>query len=116
MGNHDKVRSLYFYKDYFEIFFVKQNQKVKDKIIWTFELLQTQVRLSENYFKLLEPTEGIYEIRVQLGSNNIRILCFFDRGKLIVVANAFYKKTQKTPKQEIIKAITIKKEYESEKE
>jgi len=34
---------------------------------------------------------------------------------LIVLANGFQKKTQKTPKKEIEKALKIKKEYEDEK-
>jgi len=41
--------------------------------------------------------------------------CFFDEGKLIVLANGFQKKTQKTPKSEIEKALKIKKEYEQQK-
>ena len=40
--------------------------------------------------------------------------CFFDKGKLIVLANGFQKKEQKTPKKEIEKALKIKKEYENE--
>ena len=43
-----------------------------------------------------------------------RIFCFFDEGKLIVLANGFQKKTQKTPKQEIEKALKIKELYHEE--
>jgi len=43
------------------------------------------------------------------------VQCFFDEGKLVVLANGFQKKTQKTPKNEIEKALKIKKEYETEK-
>jgi phage-related protein len=39
---------------------------------------------------------------------------FFDRGKLIILANEFHKKTQKTPKKEIKKALKIMKEYNDE--
>ncbi|WP_255490208.1 type II toxin-antitoxin system RelE/ParE family toxin [Emticicia sp. CRIBPO] len=39
---------------------------------------------------------------------------FFDHGKLIVLANGFQKKDQKTPKKEIEKALKIKDEYEKE--
>jgi len=39
---------------------------------------------------------------------------FFDKGKLIVLANGFQKKEQKTPRKEIEKALKIKKEYENE--
>ncbi|WP_457288684.1 type II toxin-antitoxin system RelE/ParE family toxin [Pedobacter sp. UYP24] len=40
-----------------------------------------------------------------------RIFCFFDDGKLIVLANGFQKKTRKTPKAEIEKALKIKNQY-----
>ncbi|MFM7895487.1 MAG: type II toxin-antitoxin system RelE/ParE family toxin, partial [Flavobacterium sp.] len=49
------------------------------------------------------------------GSDIFRIFCFFDEGQLVVLANGFQKKTQKTPKNEIEKAIKIKNEYENEK-
>ena len=100
-----------FYKEYFESFFLKQNQKVKDKIIWTLNLIEEIQFIPKTYLKHLEGTEGIYEIRVQQASNIFRKLSFFDEGKLILLANAFQKKTQKTPKQEIVKALKIKDEY-----
>jgi len=40
---------------------------------------------------------------------------FFDQGQLIILTNGFQKKTQKTPKKQIEKAIKIKTEYENEK-
>jgi phage-related protein len=57
----------------------------------------------------------LYEIRIQLGKDIFRIFCFFDAGKLIIITNGFQKKTQKTPKQEIEKALKIKQDYENEK-
>ena len=71
-------------------------------------------RVPETYLKYLEGTDGLYEIRIKLGSDIYRIFSFFDKGKLVVLANGFQKKTQKTPKQEIEKALKIKKEYENE--
>ena len=68
-------------------------------------------KIPENYLKHLEGTEGLYEIRIQVGSDIFRIFCFFDEGKLVVLANGFQKKTQKTPKQEIVKALKIMEEY-----
>jgi len=55
------------------------------------------------------------EIRVELGNNIYRIFSFFDKGNLVVLGNAFQKKTQKAPKKEIEKALTIMKEYNYEK-
>ncbi|MFC0264603.1 MULTISPECIES: type II toxin-antitoxin system RelE/ParE family toxin [Cyclobacteriaceae] len=115
MDKSQKHRKITFYKDYFQDFFSKQNKKVKAKIVWTFELIEDLQRVPETYLKHLENTDGLYEIRVQLGSNIFRIFCFFDEGQLIVLANGFQKKSQKTPKKEIEMALKIKAEYESEK-
>ena len=94
---------------------MKQRDKVQDKIIWTFDLIEDLQRIPETYLKHIENTEGLFEIRVQSGSDIFRIFCFFDQGQLIVLANGFQKKTQKTPKKEIEKALKIKTEYENEK-
>ena len=110
-----KIRQIFLYKNYFTDFFVKQRQKVKDKIVWTFKVIETVQKVSTDYLKHIEGTDGLYEIRVQLGSDIFRIFCFFDEGKLVVLANGFQKKTQKTPKQEIEKALKIKEEYGKEK-
>jgi phage-related protein len=56
-------------------------------------------------------TEGLFEIRVQQGSDIFRIFCFFDSGQLVVIINGFQKKSSKTPKQEILKAEKIRKEF-----
>ena len=115
MNIKQRYRTIIFYKNYFEEFFLKQSSKVKNKIIWTFDLIEELPRVPEMYLKRIVNTGGLYEIRVQFGSDSFRIFCFFDEGKIIVLANGFQKKSQKTPKQEIEKALKIKKEYEREK-
>ena len=110
-----KYRQIVFYKEYFQEFFVKQSEKVKAKIVWTLELIQEIQRIPETYLKHIENTEGLYEIRVQNGSDIFRIFCFFDKGKLVILVNGFQKKTQKTPKKEIELALKIKLEYENKK-
>jgi len=92
--NH-KHRTIIFYKSYFEEFFTKQRQKVKEKIIWTFDLIEDLLQVPETYLKHLEGTDGLYEIRVQQGSDIFRIFCFFDKGKLIVVTSGFKRKLKK---------------------
>jgi phage-related protein len=111
-----KHRTVTFYKGYFQQFFVQQRDKVQAKIIWTLDLVEQLERVPETYLKHLEGTDGLYEIRVQLASDIFRIFCFFDEGKLVVLANGFQKKSQKTPKAEIEKALKIKQEYEHEKQ
>ena len=112
----NKKREVFFYKDYFESFYQKQKEKVQEKIIWTFDLIEEVENVPEKYLKHLTRTDGLYEIRIQLGNDIFRVFCFFDKGKLVVLMNGFQKKTQKTPKKEIVKALKIKKEYEYEKQ
>ena len=114
--NKQKHRTILVYKDYFQEFFVKQSEKVKEKIIWTFTLIEEIQRVPKSFLKYIDNTDGLFEIRVQFGNNIFRIFCFFDQGKIVVLANGFQKKTQKTPKKEIEKALKIKKQYENEKQ
>ncbi len=109
-----KIRTVVFYKNYFETFFIKQTDKVKKKIVWTLNLIEEVQTVPETYLKHLKGTQGLYEVRVQSGSNIYRVFCFFDEGKIVVIMNGFQKKSQKTPKGEIEKALKIKKEYEQE--
>ena len=115
MSASNKFRTITIYRQHFPEFFAKQRQKVKDKIIWTFKLIEEIQHVPETYLKYLEGTAGLFEIRVQSGNDIFRIFCFFDEGKLIILANGFQRKTQKTPKQEIEKALKIKELYHEEK-
>lgn len=108
-----KYRTVEFYKSYFEDFFVTLDNKVKEKFIWTFQLIEEVEIIPKKYLKHIG--EGIYEIRVKQGSNIFRVFAFFEENKIIIAVNGFVKKTQKTPKGEIQKAIKIRREYESEK-
>ena len=109
-----KHRKVVTYKDYFKEFLRKQPDAVKKKIIWTLELIEDLEQVPETYLKHLKGTEGLYEIRVSLGTNIYRIFCFFTEKQLVILMNSFQKKSQKTPKSEIIKALKIKEEYEQE--
>ncbi|MBK6399560.1 MAG: type II toxin-antitoxin system RelE/ParE family toxin [Bacteroidetes bacterium] len=111
-----KIRQVIAYKDYFLNFYKMLPDHVQIKIEWTLKLIEVTQRVPEKYFKHLEGTKGLYEIRVEVGSNIYRIFSFFDKGNLVVLGNAFQKKTQKTPKTEIKKALKIKEEYQNEKQ
>jgi phage-related protein len=109
------MRTVLLYKRYFLDFYEAQSEDVQEKIAWTLDLICELPRVPEKYFKHIESTEGLFEIRVQMGSNIFRIFCFFDKGNLIILGNAFQKKDQKTPKNEIKLALKIMQEYFDEK-
>ncbi|MFA9188871.1 type II toxin-antitoxin system RelE/ParE family toxin [Flavobacterium sp. FBOR7N2.3] len=110
-----KVRKVIAYKNYFEEFLLEQPRKVQDKIFKIIEAIETLERIPSNYLKSMEGTNGLYEARIQLASNIWRVFCFFDNGKLVILLNGFQKKTQKTPKNEIEKALRLMNQYYQEK-
>jgi len=112
--NGKQFREVIFYGEYFWEFYCKQSRKVKDKITWTIGLLKYLEVVPEKYLKHIEETD-LYEIRVSFGNNIFRIFCFFDKDRLVIVLNGFQKKTQKTPRNEIDRAIRLKKEYYEDK-
>lgn len=108
-------RIILYYKRYYLDFFEQLPLTTQKKFNWTLLLISTVERVPSQYFEHLTNTTGLYEIRVESGSNIYRVFCFFDKGNLIILTNGFHKKTQKTPKKEIERAERIKQEYFNEK-
>ena len=111
----EKVRKVIQYKHYFEEFLLAQPTKVQDKIFKVIEIIETYQRVPSTYLKVIVGTNGLYEARIKLGSNIWRVFCFFDKGKLVILLNGFAKKTQKTPKKEIDKAVELMNQYYEDK-
>ncbi len=78
-------------------------------LLWTIEMVP------KKYFNHIENSDGLFEIRAEVGSNIFRVFSFFDEGNLVILLNGFQKKSQKTPKNEIELAEKLKKEYFNEK-
>jgi hypothetical protein len=81
------IREIFYYRHYFLEFFNELNEDVQKKFNWTLELIATVERVPKKYFQHMTGTVGLYEIRVEVGSNIFRAFAFFDQGQLIVVAN-----------------------------
>jgi phage-related protein len=108
-------RRIITYKKRFLDFYKEQDSKVQKKIEFVLDLVRFEERVPIRFFKFLEGSNGIYEIRVFTTFKNIRIFCFFDKGELIVLTNCLIKKTQKTPRKEIKLAEKLKNDYLNEK-
>jgi phage-related protein len=104
-------RLIIFFENHFIEFYQMQDQKVKDKIQYVFELIRQVDQVPEKFLKHLTGTNGLYEIRIDYQSNIFRIFCCFDQGKLVVLFNGFQKKTQKTLRKEVDKAEKLMQDY-----
>ena len=87
------------------------SDKQAKKVVWVLRLVRDLNFIPKEYFKKLIGTNDIWEIRVKSSNNIFRILCFFDKGDLIVLTNGFVKKSQKTPVKEIKLAEKRKQDY-----
>ncbi|MCK9452591.1 MAG: type II toxin-antitoxin system RelE/ParE family toxin [Bacteroidales bacterium] len=105
------VRQIIFHGDYFLGFYKNLDIKVKAKIQFVFELIKQVDRVPDKFLSPIKGYKGLFEIRIEYQSNIYRVFCCFDKGQLVVLLNGFQKKTQKTPKDEIERAMRLKNEY-----
>ena len=104
-------RKIIFYQDYFIDFYKDLDIDVKSKFKYVFELIRQVERVPKKFLAPMTGYDGLFEVRVEYKSNIYRVFCCFDQGKLVILFNGFQKKTQKTPKTEIEKAMRLKDEY-----
>ncbi len=87
------------------------SNKQVEKVFFVLQLVESLEIVPKKFFKKLESTDDLWEVRVQLGNNIFRFLGFFEGAELVILNHAFTKKTQKTPKKELKIAEQRKKEY-----
>jgi phage-related protein len=97
---------------HFESFYDQQTIPVQKKIAWTLKMIQELPVLSAKHFKSISNAPGLYEIRIRDGNNIFRVFCFFGGPSQLMICHGFQKKTEKTPRHEIVKARKIKREFE----
>lgn len=103
------MRKIIAYKNHFAKFIAQLSKQEREKVQRALSLFCIEDKMPHHYIKYIR--DGIYEFRVNYGSNEFRIFFIYDGDTLVVLFNCFRKKTQKTPKSEIDKAVKLKEEY-----
>lgn len=103
------MRKIIAYKSYFSDFISTLSKDECNKVRRALDLFKVEDRMPRHFIKFIR--DGVYEFRVNYGNNEFRIFFICDGGALVILFNAFRKKTQKTPESEIRKAIKLKEEY-----
>lgn len=107
----EKIRTIKLFGNYYKEFYVVQTAAVRQKINQVLKMIETQRVVPIKFFKYIEGSDGIYEVRVEVGNNIYRVFSCFDKGAVVVLFHGIQKKSQKTPPKEIRRAEAIKKEY-----
>lgn len=102
-------RTIITFGGYFEDFISKLSEEEINKIDYILVLLSNGNQISAKFMKHIQ--DGLFELRAMYNSNIYRVFFCFDEDKIVVLFNGFQKKTQKTPQNEITRALKIKKEY-----
>lgn len=103
------MKKIIAYKSYFNDFLEVLSAQERKKFLRALDLLMTEEKIPHHYIKYIR--DGIYEFRTNYGNNEFRVFFIYDGDTIVVLFNGFRKKTQKTPENEIKKAIRLKDEY-----
>ena len=107
----ERKRQLVIFRHYFRDFFEPLGEPLKRKIDEVLYMVCVAERIPAKFFSHMKGYNGLYEIRIEFRSNIYRVFCCFDEENVVVLFNGFQKKTQKTPKSVIEKALKIKAAY-----
>lgn len=99
------------YLDEAQIYIDMMPEKARKKMFYNISLVTMGVVDARIFKKLSE--SGIWEFRAEFDSNEYRLLSFWDKtqSSIVIATHGFDKKTQKTPKQEIEHAESIRDKY-----
>ena len=103
------MKKIITYKGYFADFVEKLSKDEMNKVRRALDLFKVEDKVPRHFIKFIR--DGVYEFRVNYGNNEFRIFFIYGGDTIVVLFNAFKKKTQKTPESEIKKAIKLKEEY-----
>ena len=103
------LRNTFVYKNYFWDFYNSQKVSVQGKVDFVIGLVRTLRIVPEKFLEHLKGTDGLYVMRIKVGSNIFRVFCFFYEDNLVILLGGFQKKSAKTPPREITNAEKLKK-------
>ena len=106
-------RRIIAFRSYYKDFINSLNKDEQNKVRKVLLIFENEEKIPYHYIKFIR--DGIYELRVSYFNNEFRLFFIYDGNTIVVLFNGFKKKTQKTPQNEIEKAIKLKKEYYEQK-
>ena len=104
-------RKIIAFGPYYHDFLATLTEKEQKKIEYIISLLEQEDRMPVKFIRHLQEHGNLYELRMMYEGNIYRVFFIFDDDCIVVLFHGFHKKTQKTPLQEIRKAIKIRSDY-----
>ena len=92
----------------------KLTESEQNKIKRALLLFETEDKIPKHYIAYIR--DGLFEFHVTCENKEFRLFFIYDGNTMIVLFNCFTKKSRKTPKKEIDKALKIREEYRDAKQ
>ena len=96
----EKIRTIQLFRNYYKEFYVAQADDVRHKINQVLKMIETQHIVPIKFFKYIEGSDGIYEVRVEVGNNIYRVFSCFDKGAVVVLYFMVFRRKRKRYHQE----------------
>lgn len=81
--NDKFVRNIFYFEEFYLDFYERLKPAVKKKFNWTLGLIASIEKVPEKYFKHITGSTGLFEIRVEVGSDIFRVFCFLIKENLL---------------------------------
>lgn len=108
-------RSIVVFEDHFKEFRKTLPRNDLKKLYQVLEYIMIVDIIPVRFLKSIEGVDGLFEIRIEAGNNSYRIFCCFDKGSLVILFNAYHKKSQRTSAMQIRKAKVLMERYFEQK-
>lgn len=108
-------RSIVVFEEHFKEFRKTLPRNDLKKLYQVLEYIMIVDIIPVRFLKQIEGVEDLFEIRIEAGNNSYRIFCCFDKGNLVILFNAYHKKSQRTSAMQIRKAKVLMKRYFEQK-
>ncbi len=97
------AREIRFYEKYFTDFYLSLNSTVQEKIEYVFKVIRTVDIVPQKFLKHIESTEGLYEIRIKVGSDIYRVFAVLTKERLLYYSMDFRKRVKRPQKRKLTK-------------
>ncbi len=94
-----------------EVFLTALEPAPRAKVVRTLELLRTLPFVPSKFWQKMPGPENLWEVRTEYAGNIYRMLACTCKGNRVILLHGFQKKTQKTPRQELVIAEQRKRRY-----
>jgi hypothetical protein len=88
-------RKIIFHGSNFADFYLEQSTKIQEKIEFVLRIIRQVERVSKKFLSPMAGTDGLYEVRVEYGSNIYRFFAALTMGILLFYSTDFRKRHRK---------------------